>query len=486
MQIYRAADIRQIDEQAERQGFSLFALMENTGRGLADHMQTLLQKEARIMIVCGRGNNGGDGIVLARYLLHAGFHVQLTFPLGLPKTATAQKHAAYYEEQGFKITEWKDIRACDVIIDGLLGIGTTLPLRDKVKDVITWCNEQSAMRIAIDIPTGVQADCGEVMESSVFLAHTTFSLHGAKPSAFLLPSSTFYGQVKVVSIGLKQESRISVVNKEVVQKTLPQRLAASHKGSFGTSLLLAGSDDMPGSALLAAIGAIRSGTGKLLVGTSKLAATVIAPVVPEATYVYNGLQHISEGNMPEKVAAAGIGPGITDEKLAQTALNQLLTYDIPIVVDAGALVKRENWHAKGTVILTPHPGEFSRLTGKSVPEIQANRIVLAQAYAEKHQLFLVLKGHDTVIACPDGAVFINPTGNSGLAKGGSGDVLTGMLVSMLATHEDPKDAIRNAIYIHGLCANKWAETYNEASMVASDLDDLLPVVLKELESTPSF
>src|SRR5699024_8774486 len=173
------------------------------------------------------------------------------------------------------------------------------------------------------------------------------------------------------------------------------------------------------------------GTGKLMIATSKLAASVIAPVVPEATYMLDGLERISHGEIPSKIAAIGIGPGIVNEALVQKALEYFMKQNTPMVVDAGALLKRRNWSSKGPMILTPHPGEFSRLTGISVKDIQANRIQMAKEFSQKHSVILVLKGQYSVIAFPNGKVFINPTGNSGLAKGGSGDVLTGMIVSML-------------------------------------------------------
>ena len=167
--------------------------------------------------------------------------------------------------------------------------------------------------------------------------------------------------------------------------------------------------------------------------------------------------------------------------MAAKAVEQLLQTEIPLVVDAGALLHRKSWQRKAPLVLTPHPGEFSRLTGMPIKEIQANRIAVAREFAQKHQLILVLKGQHTVIAFPNGHVLINPTGNSGLAKGGSGDVLTGIVLSMLSYYESAEAAIVNAVYIHGLCAEKWAEENSEAGMAASDFQQLLPQVLKELE-----
>lgn len=480
MLVYRSEEIQKIDKNAEQQGFSLFALMENAGHGLFEKIKALVETDDRIIILCGRGNNGGDGIVIARYLLQEGFNVMLTFPLGEPKTKTANEHLHYFKEQHFEIATWNPNEQFDVVIDALLGIGMTLPLRENIRDVIRWSNAQPALRISIDVPTGVQSDYGETDEIA-FLADYTLALHGVKPSAFLLPSSTYYGKWDTISIGLKQKSNVHITSRKRVKETLPKRDPNSHKGTFGTSLLIAGSDAMPGSALLAATGAIRCGTGKIMIGTTNFAASIIAPVVPEATYILDGLDKVARGNIPKKIAAIGIGPGLTNEDLVQKALDQLMDFETPLVIDAGALLRRENWTAEGPIILTPHPGEFSRLTGLSVTEIQANRLEVAREFSEKHHVILVLKGNQTVIAFPDGEIFINPTGNSGLAKGGSGDVLTGMIVSMLTTHKRIKDAVINAVYIHGLCAEKWAENHSEASMVAGDFNNLLPVVLKELD-----
>ncbi|TXL65760.1 NAD(P)H-hydrate dehydratase [Cerasibacillus terrae] len=492
MYIHQAEQIKKIDNQASEQGFSLFSLMENAGRGLFEKISPLLKKENQTLILCGRGNNGGDGVVLARYLKQAGFHVSLVFPLSEPKTKTAKQHLDYYLQQDFTVEKWNTNDRYDVIIDCLLGIGTKLPLRSDVKNVVSWCNQQDALRIAVDIPSGVQADRGDLVVSEeseqpniqlnhAFLADYTFSLHGYKPSIFLLPSGKYFGKTDVVSIGLKQTSNVNLLTEESVWKTFPKRNDAAHKGTFGTSLLVAGSDEMPGSAVLAAIGAIRSGTGKLIMATSHLAATTIASRVPEATFMLNGLETISEGEVPEKIIAAGIGPGIADITKAQKAVDELMKLDIPLVIDAGALRERKDWHARGPVIITPHPGEFSRLTGRSVKEIQANRIKLARKFSKKYDLAVVLKGKYSIIAFPNGETFVNPTGNSGLAKGGSGDVLTGMLVSMLATHDNYQDAVKNAVYIHGLCADIWIEKYSETSMVASDFAQLLPEVLGKIE-----
>lgn len=483
MYIYYKKDIQTIDKQAVEQGFPMYSLMENAGRGLYQKVKPLLSKTERIIILAGRGNNGGDGIVLSRYLKQNGYQVSLTFPLGLPKTDVAKRHLYVYECQGFTIDQWCQNNTYDIIIDSILGIGTKLPLQSNIKEIIHWCNNTTGLKISVDIPTGVTADNGKVEQA--FQADYTFCLHGFKPSTFLLPASHFFGIVDSVDIGLKHTSMIRLFNQNDVKNTFPKRNKAAHKGTFGTSLLIAGNDYMPGSALLSAIGAMRTGTGKLIVATSKLAASIIATKVPEATFLLNGLQEIINHNIPEKITAIGIGPGIDDHEKATAALKKIIKLNVPLVIDAGALIPLKNWKINESnlpIILTPHPKEFSRLTNIPVQDIQANRIQFAQQFALKNKVTVVLKGQYTVIAYPDGQVLINQTGNNALAKGGSGDVLTGMILSMLSTHENWKDAVANAVHIHGLCADEWTKKYSHASMVASDFDMLLPSVLRKIES----
>lgn len=279
---------------------------------------------------------------------------------------------------------------------------------------------------------------------------------------------------------LQIKSGVQVTSEKMVRGTLPVRESSGHKGTFGTSLLVAGSDEMPGSAALVAIGAIRSGTGRLVIATSERALPIVSAHVPEATFITDGVRRISEGDIPP-IDAVGIGPGLIEGTKTKQALEQLFQLGVPVVVDAGALEERTNWRAQGPVIITPHPGEFSRMTGYTIAEIEDNREEFARSFAMRHEVTVVLKGKHTVISFPSGETFINPTGNTSLAKGGSGDVLTGMLTSFLATHKQLEYAVINAVYIHGLCASLWAEKHSEATMTASDFATLLPVVLKRLE-----
>lgn len=489
MFVYTAEEIAQIDREAEEKGFPLFTLMENAGRSLFEHIRRIVHPDQSLGILCGRGNNGGDGIVLARYLQNEGYEVELIFPLGEPKSSVAKAHLTYYRSLGYSITPWDKRKSYDYIVDALLGVGTRLPLRSDVAEVVDWANSLDSVRIAIDLPTGVLANSGEVSKrkglGSPFRADYTFLLHGFKPSRFLAPASSYYGSVDVLSIGLPQRGKIKLLKEKEIRKNLPKRPSDGHKGTFGTGLLIAGTKEMPGSVTLSAIGAIRSGLGKLIVATEKEAVPIVASHVPEATFLPDGLKQIAEGYLPDKVKAVGIGPGLVNQTLIEKALAQLFTLPIPIVLDAGALTKRDSYKAKGPVILTPHPGEFSRMTGYSTAKIAEDRIALAKAYAEMKGVTIVLKGSYTVIAFPDGEVFLNETGNTGLSKGGSGDVLTGMLTSFLSYDSSIKRAVTRAVYLHGLCADQWAQTKAEGTMTASDFSQLLPQVMKKIEDTES-
>ena len=477
MYIYKAKDIREADAAAEADGLDTVTLMENAGKALYDALSPRIDKTQRILILSGSGNNGGDGIVLARYLKRNGYEADLVFPLGEAKTDTAKAHFHYFRNSGFETVQARG--RYDVIVDALFGVGTRLPLPDQVTGLIDWANKQEAYKIAVDIPTGVLADSGDIEKA--FKADLTLSLHGYKPSAFLEGSADFYGETLALDIGLPHTSSWKVWNASDVRSAMVSRKGNVHKGTFGTGLLIAGSDEMPGSCMLASLACMRSGIGKLTVATSKYAAGIIASRVPECTYSFDVLDQLAEGLHPSGVKAVAIGPGLTDRDKVEKAVDTLLSGDVPVILDAGALHKRKYPDREAVVIVTPHPGEFSRMTGASTGEIQKNRLQAAADFAKEHDAITVLKGRNTVIAHPDGRLAVNPTGNPALAKGGTGDTLTGMILSFVCQQTDPFAAVANAVFLHGACADRWTETNSAASMTASDLPCLLPVVMKEYE-----
>lgn len=478
MYIYKEKEIREADLRANQNGLPVETLMESAGRGLFYKIKEIVTPNQKILILSGTGNNGGDGIVLARYLKQHDYQVDLVFPFGEPKSEVARKHLQFYQSVGFTWSQNIPEEKYDVIIDCMLGVGTKLPLRDTYKTVVEWCNNQDGVKIAVDLPTGVMADSGECDIS--FQAQYTFALHGIKPSAFLIPSGKYYGKVDSVDIGLPQTSKWKVWTEQDVKYSLHKRDPFSHKGTFGTGLLVAGTDEMPGSAVLAASGAMKMGIGKLMVGTSKYVASLIVQQVPEATFTFNGLDKLADGEILERIHGIAIGPGLTDQEKIERALSNIWKTDLPVVLDAGALYKRTYPKRDAPIIITPHPGEFSRLTNLSTKEIQKNRLEYASNYALEHGVIVVLKGLNTVIAFPDGTGIINPTGNAGLAKGGSGDTLTGMILALICTEQDIKAAVANAVYLHGLCADELMKSENERTIVASQLPDVLGKVLNGL------
>ncbi|MGD6796100.1 NAD(P)H-hydrate dehydratase [Metabacillus indicus] len=267
-----------------------------------------------------------------------------------------------------------------------------------------------------------------------------------------------------------------------VRATLPEREKSGHKGTYGTGLLLAGSKDMPGAALLSGLGAMRSGIGKLVIGTEEEVIPYVVPVLPESTYLRNGLKKAADGEVKTaEYKAIAAGPGLEPNEETEKAVQHLLQGDCPIILDAGALSERSYEMRKSPVILTPHPGEFARITGIETAELQENRLHFASHWAKKLGAAIVLKGNGTVTAFPDGSAWTNPTGNSALAKGGTGDTLTGMMLGMLCCHKDWKHAVLNAVYLHGACADRWTENRSAHTMLAHELTDLLPEVWKEKE-----
>ncbi|MDN7240815.1 NAD(P)H-hydrate dehydratase [Planococcus sp. N028] len=269
---------------------------------------------------------------------------------------------------------------------------------------------------------------------------------------------------------------------ENVRSTLPKRNEDSHKGTYGTGLLIAGSPSMPGAAMLAGIGAMRSGVGKLVIGTAEEVIPVVVQRLPEATYERNGLIQLAEGKLTlDQFRVIAIGPGIVPNELAEKAIAKILESDVPVVLDAGALSKRDYHERQAPTILTPHPLEFARITGVKVNELQQNREHYAQVCAKKLGVTIVVKGQHTIVAFPDGETWKNGTGNSALAKGGTGDTLTGMLLGLLCIHDNWKHAVLNAVFLHGACADAWTEKRSAHTLLAHELTDFLPEVWKSYE-----
>lgn len=473
--IYKSSEIKKADKCAEEKGMTSFTLMELSGIGLFNAIKQHFNiHNHRFTIVAGKGNNGGDGIVLARYLQIAGVPCTLSFPTGLPVSNAAKAHFDYYSSLGFSASTQLPEQSGSILIDCLLGVGTKLPLRESIRCVTDWMNKQKAMKVAIDIPTGAAADDGEC-DKFAFKADRTYSLHGYKPSCFLFPAASLYGDTKIVEIGLPHTSSWKVRSRQEVAKSLTYSGQNAHKGTFGHGLLIAGTKDMPGSAALAASGTVACGAGKLTVQTEKEAVPIIASHVPEAMYRLN--PHIELDHSFDAIAAGCGRP--SDDKM-ERLIEELLAQSKPVILDAGALYPRSYAKKKCPVIVTPHPGEFARMTGKETTYIQRTRIEAASAYAVEHNVTVVLKGEYTVTAFADGSGYVNVTGNDGLSKGGSGDVLTGLILALVLRNQNIKESVADAVYLHGLSADKWKEIYPAQMMRPLYISPLIAEAANEI------
>ena len=477
MTVLTKASIREAERKAVESGiFSFEELMGIAGRTAADIIDKNFDIEnKKIAVVCGNGNNGGDGFVCADVLKNKAI-VDVIIPFGEPLTDNA-KH--YFEGlSGVNILHSFD-NEYDIIIDALFGIGLNRPLDDGAINLIKKINNQNAQRIAIDIPSGVEADSGAVMGAAV-RADMTVTFIALKP-CFLLPEGSDYcGKVEVADIVVKAlQSDYHIIE----NPNFPDRRKNAHKGDFGTALMICGSYGMCGAAILAARGALRSGVGILRAVICDSIYSPFTAAVPEAVCVpvktgESGTADSEDNKIYEplsscKAVLIGCGMGNNEDtlKILQKVIKKA---DCPIVIDAdgiNALCRRINIirEAKKEIILTPHPGEMARLCGVTTAEIEQNRIYYASKTAKELNVILVLKGANTIVALPDGKIFFNTTGNPGMATGGSGDVLAGIMVSLLAQGMACEEAAKSAVYIHGAAGDLAAKQFGEMGMLPSDI-----------------
>lgn len=478
MKILTTDLIRRSEESAVASGaFSLRDLMFRAGKAAAEIiMQKYDCKGKKITVVCGRGNNGGDGCVIAEILAENGGEVTLCTPFGVP---SAENAAYYYNNLRFVTKTDSFIPNADIIIDAIFGIGLNRAPDEKTAEVINSINSADSVRIAIDIPSGVQADNGKVFGSAVN-ADLTVTFIALKP-CFVLPyGSDYCGEVVVADIGAPPVGYSFLTTEKPILK---KRRHNSHKGTFGTGLMLCGSYGMSGAAILAARAALRSGIG---IVKAVLCDNIYYPFtvsVPEAVCVpvspnNKGTLSPDNLNLPELLkgcSAALIGCGMGNNGDTARLVRELIEIsEIPTVIDADGINALQDSidiikNSKAPVILTPHPGEMARLCSLSVGAVEESRVEIARGFAVKYGCVLVLKGANTIIAAPSGEVYFNMTGNPGMSTGGSGDTLAGIILSLLAQGLSTEDAAKAAVYLHGEAGDKAAAKHGERAMLPSDL-----------------
>ena len=482
----------------QKQGISSLQLMEQAGTACAESLYflTLIYDTTDIFVFVGTGNNGGDGVVIAVKLLEE-YHVSNNVTL----VVCAPENARFSEEMQYQLKRWESVaeqhdnaktlnyspdhqpqpKKDDLIVDALFGIGLNKPVTGFFADVIRHINASDASTVSIDTPSGLFADQHTPDDSPVVVADKTLSIQFMK-TAFLLPENAgFCGRVERVDIGMEAPDTLTTdrmlfteSDKCALMRPLP---AYAHKGTFGYGFLVAGCDRMPGAVVLAATAAMRGGIGKLTVHTVRSVRNILAVTLPEAIHDIDDdeqiVSHIDWNHLPENINAVAIGPGLGTAKRTVAVMKDILdTVKSPLVIDADALnmlAENKTWLAflPPLSILTPHFAEFERLAGK--PSDDFDRLVRAKQFAQRYSVILVLKGHHTVVTFPDGRQFFNTTGNAGMATAGSGDVLTGLLLSLLAQGYPPEHAAMLGVWLHGAAGDAYAEHHDPRTLIASDL-----------------
>ena len=494
----READRRTIDEI----GIPAIVLMENAGRQVVAAIEAMFSdvNDLHVAILCGRGNNGGDGFVVARTLLQRGVEVS-TFLVGEVSEVRgeARVNLEILGHLGHTIVEINDpqawelhfseIRSCDMLVDALFGTGLKTPLTGLFETVVADINASDLPVVAVDIPSGMSADTPEVIGPHID-ATVTVTLGVPKLPLVLPPGEGHCGDVVIADIGIPEAAieavegpYLELLTRDLVRPLIESRPADSHKGDYGHVLVIAGSKGKTGAAHLSAMGALKSGAGLVTVATPASCQSLVAIMAPE--YMTDGLTEGPEGGIAlealdyvlrRQVDVIACGPGLgTSPGTVRFVRGLLERAGVPLVLDADALNAFDDAPellvgSEGRdVIITPHPGELARLVGVTTADVQANRIEVAQGFAEAHQLYVVLKGHRSLIATPEGHVFVNPTGNPGMATGGMGDLLTGMIAAWLAQLLDAEAACKLAVYLHGLAGDLADAAEGEVALIPSDV-----------------
>jgi len=501
MKIFSSGKVREIDAYTiKNEPVQSVDLMERAARALFSWFVDHFERTQTVFVFTGPGNNGGDGLALSRMLADADYNVNvfyLAFSSGTSKDWRANKERlikqgkAEYSEIS-AVDDFPVIRYGDIIIDAIFGSGLTRPAEGFPAQVISKINNSGAIVVSVDIPSGLfgEDNTGNNMDSIVRADHT-LTLQFPKLSFFFAENQHFVGEYHILPIGL-HPAKISstptdynLIDTSFVAGILKNRNKFDHKGNFGHGLMIAGSCGKAGAAVLASHAALRTGIGLLTTHVPRPVAEVIHAALPEAMVRCDQSDlMVTEIPNPEKYDALGIGPGLGTKPNTRKGIRDLLEkYKGPLVIDADALniIATEKGLRElipENAVLTPHPGEFRRLTGSD--EKAYARLLQQQDFSKKHRCVSVLKGAHSSVCLPDGRVWFNSTGNPGMATAGSGDVLTGMILALLAQGYRPSEAAIAAVFIHGLAGDIAAEKTGCESLIASDIISNIGNSLKKI------
>jgi NAD(P)H-hydrate epimerase len=521
MKILTAAEMREVDRlTVARENISSLQLMENAGASVAQFITRRFPrfKSLKIVVLCGKGNNGGDGFVVARHLRDAGANVS-TFLFSSPEDlkSDAAENLKRWRESDGRVhgirtpQDWQAqkpaIAAAGLIVDALLGTGIRGPVEGVIAEAIREVHSLGAKQVpivAVDIPSGLPAD-GEATSGPVVKADCTVTFTAPKVGMFAGRSGETLGELVVSDIG-SPRPLIDEVGRGNCSWSDAQEFAAfarrrkpdSNKGSYGHALIVAGSYGKSGAAIMASWAALRVGAGLVTVAIPEPALAIVAarnpeimteplPATAEGSISLKTFDHGRFEKVLEGKKALGIGPGLTTNNETQQFVHKVVgKRELPIVLDADGLNAfagraAELRNVAGNLVLTPHPGEMSRLLGRTIPEVQADRLGLARKAAVDWNAFVILKGQYTVVAAPDGRAFINSTGNPGMSTAGTGDVLTGILAGLTAQFgsEDWLRVLAFGVYLHGLAGDIAYQESGETPLMATDLIEHLPAAYRK-------
>src|SRR6266851_4994845 len=516
MRVLNSVQMREADRRTiEEIGIPSLVLMENAGRQVVAAIETVHGDllDQSVAVLCGRGSNGGDGFVVARTLMQRGVDVSV-FLIGrvADVRGDARTNLEILGRLGLTVVEIADSQAwelhfseigdCTLIVDSIFGTGLNAPLSGLMETVVADVNASGIPVVAVDLPSGLSADSHEPIGDSIE-AGVTVTLAAPKLSLVLPPAETRAGDIVIADIGIPSDviqslegPRVELLTRGAMRELIVPRSADTHKGDYGRVLVVAGSRGKTGAAHLAALGALRSGAGLVTVATPSCCLPIVASLAPE--YMTEPIEETPGDHGGLDLAGVdrildiardvvAIGPGLGQAQATVQFIKAVVDRaTMPLVVDADGLnafsgePDRLAGREGRDEIITPHPGEMARLVGMSTDEVQSSRLEIARNFAVAHHLYVVLKGHRTLIATPDEKVFINPTGNPGMATGGTGDVLTGMIAGWLAQLLDAEAACKLAVYLHGMAGDLAEADEGEVSMTAGDVVAHLGDAIMEL------
>jgi ADP-dependent NAD(P)H-hydrate dehydratase / NAD(P)H-hydrate epimerase len=514
MKIVTAKEMQALDKETiGGHGVPGLHLMENAGRRVFDEIQRLSGgvRGKRATIIAGKGNNGGDGLVVARHLKRAGAAVSVYLlanedeisPDARASLAAYKKiRGKFYPKSSFDLSGLQTrLAESDLVVDAIFGTGLSSPVKGLAAEAISAINASSKPVVSIDLPSGINADTGDVMGVAV-TAKLTVTLALPKLGLFLYPGADHVGLLKIVDIGIPEalvdrlRVRIELLTANQMADLLPRRPANSHKGTFGHTAVIAGSVGKTGAAVMASLSALRAGAGMVTLAVpeslearlpSRPWEIMTLPLPETADHTISLSAEKALLQFLEGKAAAAIGPGLSAQAETQELVRNLIRQnEIPTVLDAdglnafgekAALLSQ----ARAPLILTPHPGEMARLSGLSTEKIQRDRPEAAGQFSQEHRVHVVLKGARTVVADPSGLLSINPTGNPGMATAGTGDVLTGIIAGLLSQGLSAAGAAKLGVYLHGLAGDLAAAQRGPMGLIAGDLIEQIPAAIRSLK-----